>query len=90
MTLRHVTMAQGTSGRIVIDVDPEFKQELYEALRESGSTLKDWFLRHASEFCDEHKQPSLQMVAEPRASYGANQKKTVSTSIPQSDANERS
>lgn len=37
-------MAQhGTSGRIVIDVNPELKRKLYSTLALSGSTLKDWF-----------------------------------------------
>lgn len=48
----------------MIDVDPEFKQELYDALKQSGSTLKDWFLNHATEFCDEQRQPSLLRVSE--------------------------
>ncbi len=64
-------MAQGSSGRIVIDVDPEFKQELYDALKQSGSTLKDWFLNHATEFCDEQRQPSLLRVSDRGVSYGA-------------------
>lgn len=65
-------MAQGSSGRIVIDVDPEFKQELYGALKDSGSTLKDWFMGHAAEFCSEYRQPNLLRVAEePPAPYTA-------------------
>lgn len=41
-------MAQhGESGRIVIDVPPKLKRQLYSALALSGSTLKDWFLQAA-------------------------------------------
>jgi hypothetical protein len=52
-------MAVGESGRIVIDVDPEVKRRLYSALALSGSTLKDWFLKNALNFCDESQQPLL-------------------------------
>lgn len=47
------------SGRIVIEIDPEQKRELYSALALSGSTLKDWFIRSASEYCAERRQLSL-------------------------------
>lgn len=43
----------------MIDVDPEVKRRLYSALALSGSTLKDWFLRNASTFCDESQPPQL-------------------------------
>jgi DNA (cytosine-5)-methyltransferase 1 len=49
----------GESGRIVIDVEPELKRHLYSALSLSGSTLKDWFIKTAAEFCEEKKQPSF-------------------------------
>jgi hypothetical protein len=52
-------MAVGESGRIVIDVDPDVKRRLYSALALSGSTLKDWFLKNASNFCNESQQPQL-------------------------------
>ena len=52
-------MARGDSGRIVIEVDPETKRQLYAALDLTGSTLKDWFVKRASDFCDETNQPSL-------------------------------
>jgi len=68
-------MAQGKSGRIVIDVEPEFKQELYLALAVHGSTLKDWFLENAHQLCDETKQPSLGLAAEDGAPYSTTPKK---------------
>lgn len=39
-------MAVGNSGRIVIEVDPLVKKQLYAALHEEGLTLKDWFQQH--------------------------------------------
>ena len=44
-------MGHGKSGRIVIDLDPKLKREFYSALCLSGSTLKDWFVKAASEYC---------------------------------------
>jgi DNA (cytosine-5)-methyltransferase 1 len=53
-------MAQhGNSGRVVIDIEPEMKRQLYAALSLSGSTLKDWFRKSAAAFCEEQKQPSF-------------------------------
>ena len=61
-------MAHGKSGKIIIEVDPAFKERLYETLRTQGSTMKDWFLRQASELCDEHQQPSLRLAEEEQTS----------------------
>ena len=52
-------MARGESGRVVIEIDPLMKRELYSALSLSGKTLKDWFIERASEFCSSTSQPSL-------------------------------
>jgi hypothetical protein len=66
-------MARGESGRIVIEVDPALKRELYAALAMSGSTLKDWFIRSAEGYCASGVQGSLfhdlpeRSVAKPEA-----------------------
>ena len=52
-------MARGESGRIVIEIEPETKKRLYSALALSGSTLKDWFLKNAADYCEDSGQPSL-------------------------------
>jgi DNA (cytosine-5)-methyltransferase 1 len=53
-------MAQhGKSGRIVIDVEPEFKRRLYSTLSLSGSTLKEWFMKMAEDLCDQKSQSTL-------------------------------
>ncbi len=39
-------MAKGNSGRIVVEIDPELKNELYDALGEQGLNLKQWFLEN--------------------------------------------
>lgn len=53
-------MAKGKSGRIVIEIDPELKQELYEALGTKELNLKQWFLTNVNQLLSE-RQPSLPM-----------------------------
>lgn len=43
-------MSIGTSGRIVIEIEPLLKRELYSALARDGSTLKEWFIRNAEKY----------------------------------------
>ncbi len=40
-------MARGGSGRIVLEVEPEVKREIYLMLDRRGKTLKEWFLETA-------------------------------------------
>jgi len=49
-------MARGPSGRIVLEIDPETKRTLYEAVVRDGLTLKDWFLRSAREYLRSHER----------------------------------
>lgn len=62
-------MSIGTSGRIVIEVEPEVKRHLYSALAREGMTLKNWFLREAQTYLASanhlapelpHKNPPIQ------------------------------
>ncbi len=43
-------MARGASGRIVIEVSPELKKELYITLAVKNQTLKDWFVETATQY----------------------------------------
>jgi hypothetical protein len=52
-------MARGESGRIVVEIDPAVKRDLYTALSASGQTLKDWFIQQAADYCARMSQPSL-------------------------------
>ena len=63
-------MARGNSGRIVIDVEPEFKAQVYTALSLKGSTLKDWFLEQARDLCDEAAQPRFLFAADQQEAFG--------------------
>jgi len=59
-------MAKGSSGRIVIEVDPEIKHELYDALKKEELTLKDWFLLNADKFLKDKAQMNLFTAEEDR------------------------
>ena len=43
-------MAIGSSGRIVIEVDPKLKRKLHKLLRENGTNVKEWFTDHAVDY----------------------------------------
>tara|TARA_B100001063_G_scaffold242462_1_gene271152 strand:- start:1477 stop:1647 length:171 start_codon:yes stop_codon:yes gene_type:complete len=36
-------MAIGKSGRIVIEIEPELKENLHKVIKSSGKTMKEWF-----------------------------------------------
>ena len=65
-------MVKGESGRIVIEVDPHLKRQLYSALASDGSTLKAWFIDAAKRYLDELGQPRLP-VEIPRTKPGQGQ-----------------
>jgi len=44
-------MARSKSGRIVVEVDPNIKRNLYANLAGDETTLKAWFTRVAEEYC---------------------------------------
>lgn len=52
-------MARSSSGRLVIEVDPELKAELYAALERNQLTLKEWFVTQADQFLYENVQLAL-------------------------------
>ena len=61
-------MSVGPSGRIVIEIDPETKQELYQALAKEDLKLKHWFLSQAEEFLKDRQQLKLELVINAKAS----------------------
>ena len=70
-------MARGESGRIVLEIDPSLKEELYTALTKDGHTLKSWFLANTEKYLLERNQLQL-FVAEEPAEYKASRKTNVS------------
>ena len=59
MHIRSISMPVGSSGRIVIEIRPELKQELYEQLNKENLNLKQWFLRNVDLFLSNKNQLDL-------------------------------
>lgn len=57
-------MSIGNSGRIVIEVEPDFKRSLYSALTREGLSLKEWFLREAETYVSTSAKISFLAVEE--------------------------
>lgn len=49
----------GESGRIVIEIDPDTKKALHDAVSKEGLTLKEWFLGQADTFLRNREQISI-------------------------------
>ena len=62
-------MPKGDSGRVVIEVEPIFKRQLYSALAAEGLTLKAWFIEAATTYLHDREQPWLP-VGEPKNKSG--------------------
>jgi hypothetical protein len=52
-------MSISQSGRLLVEVDPTEKAELYEALQSDGLTLKSWFQHYRRLYLLTREQPSL-------------------------------
>jgi hypothetical protein len=52
-------VAKGSSGRLVIEIDPSIKKELYDRLGEKGLNMREWFLINANAYLKQNKQGSL-------------------------------
>lgn len=57
-------MSIGKSGRIVIEVEPVLKKDLYSSLAKEGLTLKEWFLKNVVIYLDEKSQTPLKKSIE--------------------------
>ena len=58
-------MAVGSSGRVVVDLDPHLKRRLHAALLADGRTLKEWFLEKCEQYLADRGQPQLFQEDEP-------------------------
>ena len=52
-------MAIGSSGRVVIDIDPDLKRRLHSALARDALSLKHWFVERCLDYLEERSQPNL-------------------------------
>jgi len=58
-------MSIGTSGRIVIELDPSLKRQVYSALAKDGMTLKEWFVREAQNYIKTTSNDQLDIATDP-------------------------
>jgi len=52
-------MARGKSGRVVLEIDPNLKRNLYLELEKRQQTLKEWFVAEAKHMVYGEEQASL-------------------------------
>ena len=64
----------GKSGRIVIEIEPEMKQQLYSALAAKGLNLKEWFIENVDEYLDDYGQMSLPIASDSESGNGKGKK----------------
>lgn len=51
-------MSIGTSGRVVVEIEPLLKRQLYASLLSQGLSLKEWFVINADHFIKKNKETS--------------------------------
>lgn len=52
-------MSIGSSGRLVIEIEPELKRQLHAALAMNGMTLKQWLVQQADAYLSSAGQMTL-------------------------------
>lgn len=57
-------MSRGPSGRLVVEMEPDLKHQLYIALSLDRLTFKDWLVGQVERYISEQRQPAL-FAAEP-------------------------
>lgn len=68
-------MSRGQSGRMVVELDPGLKRQLYAALAGDGLTFKDWLIGQAQRYMIERTQPLLFAHESVPPSYGKSSNK---------------
>jgi hypothetical protein len=63
-------MAVGKSGKVVLEIDPDFKRELRSALDRDGLTMKEWFLHSAKRYLATRTQTVLVFSPGPAQAAG--------------------
>jgi hypothetical protein len=69
-------MSIGNSGRIVIEIEPSMKRQLYAALVQHQTTMKEWFVKHAEHFIDNQSQLTLDIMYNQKQHISIDEKKS--------------
>lgn len=59
-----LSVSRGSSGRMVVELEPDLKRSLYASLASDGLTFKDWLIGQAERYISDRRQPLL-FAAEP-------------------------
>ena len=62
-------MSQGLSGRMVVELEPELKRQLYASLAIDGLTFKQWLIGQADAYLSQRRQPLLFAAESPPPTY---------------------
>ncbi len=62
-------MSRGPSGRLVVELQPDLKHQLYIALSFDGLTFKEWLTKQAERYISEQHQPALFAAESSPATY---------------------
>ncbi len=54
-------MSVGSSGRIVLEIEPDLKKELYKSLAMDSMNMKQWFLQQVSVYMESNNQLPLKL-----------------------------
>ena len=65
-------MPRGKSGKVVVELDPALKQDLYAELAREGLTLKEWLTGQAQIYIASRRQPGLFDLEPPGGREGHN------------------
>lgn len=68
-------MSRGASGKIVLEVSPSLKNDLYGVLGQQNKTLKGWFMEQAAAYVESQRQPTLPFFSNHPASKHSSIKK---------------
>lgn len=63
-------MGIGSSGRIVLEIEPELKKELYSTLAMDSMNMKQWFLKQVSLYLECHDQLQLELTVDEQKMIG--------------------
>lgn len=60
-------MAKGKSGRVVLEIDPDLKRNIYLELEKRQQTLKEWFVKEAESllYGEQKRLFDTQVINEP-------------------------
>ena len=68
-------MTKSTSGRMVVELEPDLKRRIYASLAVDGLTFKQWLIGQADRYLLERQQPLLFAAEPPSPSYAKSGRK---------------